>query len=40
MLEEGPIAAAIIADDNFMSYKSNVFKCEYAYSDSLVNHAI
>lgn len=40
LLNSGPITTSIIADNNFMSYKSSIFRCEYSYSDSLVNHAV
>lgn len=40
LLDLGPLSSVIIADNDFMNYGSNVFKCNYTYTDALVNHAI
>ena len=40
LIDMGPISTVIIADTNFEGYRSNVFYCNYTYSDSMVNHAV
>lgn len=36
----GPISTVIIADENFEGYRSNIFYCNYTYTDLMVNHAV
>ena len=40
LIDMGPVSTAIIADDNFQAYRSDVFNCNYTYDDSMVNHAV
>lgn len=40
LIDQGPISTVIIADSNFQAYRTNVFRCNYSYTDVDINHAV
>lgn len=40
LIDVSPVSVVIIADQKFNQYKSGIFKCDYSYTDSMINHAV
>lgn len=40
MIDVLPVSVVMIADRTFSQYKTGIYKCNYTYSDSMINHAV